>query len=60
MATTTTNRFRLPPADRAAVYVSELVTTLDKRTKNYRKAVEAQRLIFEILRSEREAEEGDE
>lgn len=58
MATTTTTP--LTDTDKAAIYVTELVTTLDKRTKNYRKAVEAQRLIFEILRSEREAEEGDE
>lgn len=44
---------KLTDADRAAIYVSELVMGLDKRTKNYRRALEAQKLIQEIRRSQK-------
>ena len=44
----------LTDAERASIYVSELVAGLDKRTKNYRRAREAQALILEIERSKKE------
>lgn len=43
---------KLSDADMAAIYVSQLVMGLDKRTKNYRRALEAQSLIMEIRRTE--------
>lgn len=45
----------LTDADKAAIYVSQLLMGLDKRTKNYRRALEAQTLINEIRRTEEEA-----
>lgn len=47
----------MTPADKAAIYTIELVMGLDKRTKNYHKAVEALALINEIRRSEAGDEE---
>lgn len=48
------NTETLTDADRAAIAISELLIGLDKRTKNYRRAKEAQGLIYEIRRSEAE------
>ena len=52
------NGKKLTDAEKASIYVSELVAGLDKRTKNYRRAREAHALILEILRSERDEVEA--
>jgi hypothetical protein len=43
---------KLTPAEKAHIALIELRESLDKRTKEHRKAAEAERLIIEIRRAE--------
>ena len=45
----------ITPADRAHIEIIQLTSSLDKRTREYRRALKAERLIVEIRRSQKAA-----